>query len=552
MHRRVVHILLGLILAGGLALRLVGIDWGVPREPHFRNYFQDERFVLGLLFQMNPARLDLDPRYYINPSLHYYSVLIALGKADIVGLGLSLPVADDNPFKPSALSARTYTGAFLVGRLLVVLESVFAVFLLFLVGRRLYGTRAGLVSALLTTASYPCVYESHFLVTDAPAVFWMILALYLVVRLRDEPGPRLFHLLAPASIGLAIGTKYTNVLLLLPYLYVLCCVRFGTRSEIPRRISVMPRVTKGLLLAAAAFLATTPYALLSLARFFSGDAQGFGGIFGTRGLLYYNNFPPSLVEPFFVATPAALGIFGALLLLAATLLALVRRRSPDILLLSFILPFYLLLVLKSSTMIRHILPVLPFAFLLMAGVLTARDTIPIPLGNRVMSLAPLVGTALLCLLAAYWAAFSLAAVLRMTRTDTRVQIEQWARANLTSERILLPTYFPFRYTPAIDSFNIAGANYDPRAIDDLQPDYIIMTGPEFTVSGRNDAQAAQKLGFLAAVERHPGYKPALKFTEPFHLGPFRFNPKFPTEDWNFPSPEILIYRRTLTPAGSGG
>ncbi len=133
MHRRAAFVLLGLILAIALILRLIGISWGVPKEPHFRNYFQDERFVLGLLFQMNPVRFDFDPHYYINPSLHYYTLLAALGPASVAGLDLHLPVADDSPFKPAGLSPEGYAGAFFVGRILVVLQSVVAVWLLFLI-----------------------------------------------------------------------------------------------------------------------------------------------------------------------------------------------------------------------------------------------------------------------------------------------------------------------------------------------------------------------------------------------------------------------------------
>jgi hypothetical protein len=450
---------------------------------------------------------------------------------------------------------------------------VLAVLLVFLIGRRLYRSRAGLIAASLMAVNYPCVYQSHFFVTDAPAVFWMVLALYLIVRLKAEPGRRTWRFLAPVSIGLAIGAKYTNVLLFLPYLYVLFTSTGyssphpspqrgeGGKASLSRererarvRANRIRTALVGLLLANTAFLVTTPYALLSLPRFLSGDEKGFGGIFGARGLFYYNNFPPSLTEPFFVATPAALGIFGAVLFGVAVVFAVVRRRNADLLLLSFILPFYLLLVLKSSTMLRHILPVLPFAFLALAGTL-AGDMTDFRLGK--LGRVPkrrlgAFGTAALCLLAGYWAAFSLSAVLRMTRTDTRVQVELWARANITTERIVLPTWFPYRYTPAIDSFDVVGVNYDPRGIEDLNPDYIILTEPEFTVSGRTDAQAAQKLTFLAAVQRHPEYKLAHRFSEPFLLGPLRFRPKLPTEDWNFPSPEILVYRRSLTPVGAGG
>jgi Dolichyl-phosphate-mannose-protein mannosyltransferase len=538
--RRLVTALLVLVLAAGLGLRLVGIGWGVPREPHFRNYFQDERFVLGLLFRMNPARLDLDPHYYINPTLHYHTLLRTLQAATLLGLELKLPVNEDSHFKPSAMQGETYTALFLIGRLLTVVESLLTILLLFFIGRRLYDEKAGLFAAAMMAVNYACMYQAHFLTTDAPAQFWLVLALCLIVRLRDEPGRRLWQVLAPVGIGLAIGAKYTNLLVLIPYGYVLLTSAAGGDRRLGRAVT-------GILLVTAAFLVTTPYALLSLPRFLHGDSEGFGGIFGARGLFYYNNFPASLTEPFAATTLTALGIFGTAAFALALIAALARRSRSDVLLLTFIVPFYILAMLKSSPMLRHILPVLPFVFLLIAGTLTAEH-------NRIarqFGLCPKVRSALAVVLVVVvllsWAVFSLAAVLRMGRVDTRVQSEHWVRQNVTTERILLPTYFPFRYTPAIDSYNIVGVNYNPAGIEDLQPEYIMMTEPEYRVYGRVDGLAKEKTAFASAVWSSPNYEFLLRFAEPFRLDGITFHPSFPTEDWNFVSPEILVFHRR--PAG---
>lgn len=521
--------LLSAALVLGLALRLLGMGWGVPRAPHFRNWFQDERFTLGVVLRMDPSRLDLDPRYYINPGLHYYSLLKAIGGASAIGLDLKLPVADDDPFKPSALSADTYRALFIVGRGLSVLLGAATLLLLFLIGRRLYDDRAGLWAALLGAIAWPLVYESHFLVVDGPAVFWLLLGFLALLRLDAAPAGR-WRWLAPALIGLAVGAKYLNALLVFPLVFVLWRAgRRGSAAALARTVVV----------ALAGFLVANPYALLSLPRFLSGDAQGFGGVFGARGLLYYNNFPPSLVTPPW-STASALGVAGAIALVLALAVLMVRRGRADRLLLSFVLPCYLLLFLRASPMMRHFLPLVPFLCLTLAGALGRRDVLGLKVGPA--------GSVLLGAAALGMLALSVSGVARMVRPDTREQAAAWLEANAGRELILLPTWFPFRYTPAVDSLNVVAANYSPVALADLKPAYVMLVEPEYRVWDRRDPQAGQKVVFRAAVERDPAYRLTRRFSEPFKLFGVDLAPRFPAEDWNFTSPEILLYRRAVPAA----
>jgi hypothetical protein len=291
---------------------------------------------------------------------------------------------------------------------------------------------------------------------------------------------------------------------------------------------------------AIAFLLTTPYALFSLGTFLHGDQNHFGGIFGARGLMFYNNFPPSLTEPFVVTSLAALNPLG-LLLFVLSLVVLIRRRRPaDILLLCFIVPFYLMLMYKSSPMLRHILPVLPFVFLACAAAQSSSS------GQRSAVSGQRFLTALLGLTALTWFLLSLMAVVRMSGKDTRVMAEEWAHQEVSPQQtIALPTYFPYRYTPAIDSFHLLILDYDARKLDENKPDYLLMVEPEYRINGRSDDKAIYKLEFMDALQRNPNYQLYKRLAVPFGItSVLSFTPHFPTEDWNYPSPEILIYKRS--------
>jgi hypothetical protein len=298
---------------------------------------------------------------------------------------------------------------------------------------------------------------------------------------------------------------------------------------------------------AGVFLLTTPYALLSARTFLHGDENGFGGIFGVRGMTYYNNFPPSLTEPFSVTILAALNPLGLLVFALSLIVAFRSRRPGDLLLLSFIVPFYMMLTYKSSPMLRHILPVLPFIFLLCAGALST----PYFWSWRTGPAGPV----LLGAVALTWVGLSASAIERMSRVDTRVQAEQWVKANVGREAIAIPTYAPYRYTPAIDSSNLyllhdseqdwssMVGSENAQYLEKAKPEYLLMVEPEYRVNGRSDDRQNYKYAFTAGLAANRNYLVAKLFREPFRILGVSFYPRFPTEDWNYPSPEILIYKR---------
>ena len=101
-------------------------------------------------------------------------------------------------------------------RLAAVVSAAIATWLMYLVGRRLGGERAGLFAAILhTSAAYGSVLAGVVILPDAPLVVFWLLALWLLLEVlpAEAIGPRekRLALLVGAAIGLAILSKYQGV-----------------------------------------------------------------------------------------------------------------------------------------------------------------------------------------------------------------------------------------------------------------------------------------------------------------------------------------------------
>ena len=101
-------------------------------------------------------------------------------------------------------------------RLAAVVSAAVATWLMYLVGRRLGGERAGLFAAILhTSAAYGSVLAGVVILPNAPLVVFWLLALWLLLEVlpAETIGPRekRLALFAGAAIGLSILSKYQGV-----------------------------------------------------------------------------------------------------------------------------------------------------------------------------------------------------------------------------------------------------------------------------------------------------------------------------------------------------
>lgn len=191
------QIALGLVLLLALGLRLTGIDFGLPLQ------LQPDEWS-----QVNTARRmlagDLNPHFFRYPSSTIYQLFVVDA---VLELGRTAGVA---------LSTPTY---FLAGRLLSALYGVATIGVVFWLGRLIWSGIVGLVAALLTALSSTAVQQAHYATVDTALVFWMLLALALGLTAFRKP-TRSF-LPAGIAAGMAIGTKYTGILIVPPLLLLM-------------------------------------------------------------------------------------------------------------------------------------------------------------------------------------------------------------------------------------------------------------------------------------------------------------------------------------------
>jgi 4-amino-4-deoxy-L-arabinose transferase-like glycosyltransferase len=345
---------LAAVLAGAAALRIPGLENGLPYATLLN---PDEQSIVPRAWQMVHGG-GPDPHWFDYPTLVLYLFAPFQAWQD----------------RPSILTAR----------IIVLVLALGAVAASWWLGRRAYGTVAGVVAAAAVAVETTHVLYSHMAVTDVPLTLGVAASLALMVTGRLE--------LAGLAVGLAAGAKYPGVFLLAP-LVVAGWRKWG-------------RLAVAGLLAAAAFLATSPYILVH-------PGQAAHEAFRVQRLAREGWLGFEHDHIALIAFPARLwsGLGPALLVAAVGLgVALWKRTRADLILAVFVIVYFIDLLTLRAHFDRYVLPLVP------------------PLGalaGRPRALAPV--TLLLLVVPLTW---SVRKDVDLARTDTRIVAHDWIEKHL--------------------------------------------------------------------------------------------------------------------------
>lgn len=243
-------IAVGVLVLGGLVLRLWGVRSGLPWA-----YNADESSHF-LPQAVGMFRGDLDPHYFINPPGFTYAT----------HLGLRLRFGDADSVW-SAFAADPGS-VYVVGRVVSALIGVTSVWLIYLAGVRLLDRRTGLLAAGLLSASFLPVFYGHLALNDAPTVAPVALGLWASAGVLRHGRDR-DYLVAGLAVGLAAAMKYTGGIVLLPVLVAAVIQAAQPDGRVP--------AVRGTMLAlvafAVGFVGANPYALLNFDDFWFGIAH---------------------------------------------------------------------------------------------------------------------------------------------------------------------------------------------------------------------------------------------------------------------------------------
>jgi hypothetical protein len=343
--RRQAALGLALVAGAAVALRVVGLDFGLPHV-----YNQDELSIMARALGF--AKGDLNPHNFLYPTFYFYVLFAWLGAFFVAGrvLGMfsSLAAFQTQFFvDPSAI--------YLAGRALSVASGVACVWIVYRVGARLAGRTAGLAGALFLAVAPFAVRDAHYVKHDVPATLTVLVAWWACLRLASAaPGrPRLRRVLtAGAASGLAFSTHYYTIFLALP---LAAAVVLSARD----RRSALRELGAAALASAAVFFALSPFLLVDLRTAFA-DVAANRGIVVDRAMADRQGPFASAGAYARMMVSDAMGWPVFLLAIAGIPILWRRSRRDALLLLLFPLGF-LAFISNTVPATRYLNPVLPFA-----------------------------------------------------------------------------------------------------------------------------------------------------------------------------------------------
>lgn len=204
LHFRTERVFL-VILALAALLRLWGIWHGYPYS-----YYPDEAHFVKR--SLSFGSLDFNPHWFHKPAFYMYLLFFEYGAYFLVGKILGLW----NTIAQYAISYINNPGPFyLIGRFTTMLFSLGSIWVVYLLGERIFRKNAGLWAAVILTLSYAHVAASQDIKADTPAMFFTILSTFFLLKYVSAPDIRPL-ILSTTFAALGTATKYYSIVMLLP------------------------------------------------------------------------------------------------------------------------------------------------------------------------------------------------------------------------------------------------------------------------------------------------------------------------------------------------
>jgi 4-amino-4-deoxy-L-arabinose transferase-like glycosyltransferase len=340
------------VLMMALALRLWGIDFGLPYA-----YHPDEPGIINRAVRFFRTG-DLNPRWFHYPTLYTYIVAAVYLVCYVLGLwgrGFAQPGEMPAPgWLVMGGGLPEVPEQFLIARLLTAGLGILTVALSYAIASHVWDRKTGSIAALFLTVSSLHVANSQFATTDVPMAFMATLSLAFCVRVAGR-GHWRDYLLAGLAAGLAVSTKYNAV----PVIASLIVAH--SLHSYPDLVDW--RLVLAIGATSVGFAVGMPFAFVELGTFWSGIvfevkhyASGHAGFEGEHTWWW--------VLRLLVAQEGLLLPLGSLGGLAEVLRRLNREILP---LCAFVLLYYGMLAGQVVRFSRNLVPLLPALAVLGAG-----------------------------------------------------------------------------------------------------------------------------------------------------------------------------------------
>lgn len=385
-------LILMVIIVVGALLRLYNIEWDEGQQAH-----PDERWSISYLAPtihwpqdlqtaLDPRQSPLNPLWYADQqqpsgySYGHFPLYVLVGVANALHeLGLKAQEMGLNPEVTEALIRANHVPDLgYVGRMLMALTDTATIYLIYLIARRLYGKRAGLLAAAFSAFTVLQIQLAHFFAIDPASAMFTFLALYGAIRMAQDRTVGA-AVVTGLGAGLAVACKFSAApIALAPIVATLIAARRSPEEERSRAWgqALLHLFIAGFV-ALVCFVVTSPYVLLDFREFWQAVVVDQGGMAsGARDMPFTRQYRGTLPYLYFIEQQIRWGmgwplgvvaLAGFAWLLIRTLCR--RVRSGEWVLLSWIVPYFGITGLFLAKYMRYMIPVTPLWVVFGAGLL---------------------------------------------------------------------------------------------------------------------------------------------------------------------------------------
>jgi 4-amino-4-deoxy-L-arabinose transferase-like glycosyltransferase len=389
------------VVAIALVLRLWGDRSGLPWAYNTDEAQEFVPYAIGMLGG------NLNPGYFINPPAFTYL---------LAGL---LQLWFGSGAREIYRSANS-TDIWLLARVTSAVLGTLAVWLLYLVGARLFNRRTGLLASAVMAVAFLPVFYGKLALNDAVVLAPVCLSLWGSAGIAAR-GRRRDYAIAGIGLGLAAATKYTGGIVVLP-LVVLALSR--VREPARRWFAVRWLILAGLI-ALAAFIVANPYSVLDFHAFInqlahqSSESQQNGKLGLTHG---------SGISYYLWSIAWGVGWVPALAAVAGALALLVRREWwTFVAFVPAVIGFLVFMGLQGRYFGRWVMPIVPVVCLFGANAAVAGAELAARGRPRLCAALVALAAAALC---GQGLVYSVHSGLVNSRADTRSLARAWLVAHV--------------------------------------------------------------------------------------------------------------------------